>query len=153
MPQFDFTFYISQIFWMCVSFGLLFWAMHKWIMPKIQHLRQQRQQQMSDLLEKAVQIRVEADHLFDRVEQSLQQARMDAEMVISEASVSSQITLQQALKVQQMSYHAQMEELERTVQKEREHAWKGLCESVPMLSESVIQMWSNNTPDQQKEFS
>ena len=153
MPQFDFNFYLSQVFWMCVSFGILFWAMHQWIMPKIVHLRQQRLQRVDGLLEEAQRRRAVGDALFDRIEQSLKQARIDAESVVAEAVMASQKALQQESAIQQAAYHAQMVEVEKNIQKERAHLWDHLHESVPALSESVVQMWSNSTPGLSKESS
>jgi F-type H+-transporting ATPase subunit b len=42
MPQFDTTFFSSQIFWTIVSFVVLFIALSRWVLPRIAEILQKR---------------------------------------------------------------------------------------------------------------
>lgn len=145
MPQFDFTFYFSQIFWMCISFGMLFWVMHVWIMPKMIYLRDQRIQKVTSILQHAEKIREQGHSLFNEVEKSLDQARIDAKKIISDALSTSQIEINQALMHEQAAYHAQLENILKTIELEREEAWIKINATIPLLSNDMVEKWSKNT--------
>ena len=42
MPQFDVQFFASQIFWLCVCFGILWSAMHFWVVPSVRSIWAER---------------------------------------------------------------------------------------------------------------
>jgi F-type H+-transporting ATPase subunit b len=146
MPQFDASFYFSQIFWMCVAFGLLFWAIQGKVMPILLQLKRERDQKVNFFLEQAASIQATADALFLGTEKILQQARSDAKTAVSDALAISRSQVQSALYAHQVSYRAQMEELKRIVESERSHAWKTLHDTVPELCDSVIEKWSASLP-------
>lgn len=150
MPQFDFSVYFSQIFWMCVSFGLLFWAMHRCVMPKITQLRHQRHERRRSVLQHAQDWHERTEVLLQEVEEKLRQARGDASKIVSDALAISEKQLQESLYAHQQSYHAQMEALKKTIESERVQAWKTLYDSVPELSETVIKKWSQKNLHQEK---
>ncbi|MBM3631930.1 MAG: hypothetical protein FJX00_03030 [Alphaproteobacteria bacterium] len=143
MPQFDFSFYISQVFWMCVSFGLLFWAMQTFLIPKIRQLQQKRADEKNVLLEEAHALLAQAIALEKDTESRRQSARDDAEAVVSQALALCGQRMQSELYAHQSSYLAQLAELEKTIEQERTVAWKTLYDSVPDLCDLLTKKWAN----------
>lgn len=53
MPQFDVQFFASQIFWVCVCFGILWGAMHFWVVPSVQNIWAERSRYLREISEEA----------------------------------------------------------------------------------------------------
>ena len=42
MPQLDFSSYPSQLFWLAVSFTLLYWILAGFVLPRLEHIQKKR---------------------------------------------------------------------------------------------------------------
>ncbi|PPE03356.1 hypothetical protein [Holospora curviuscula] len=51
MPQFDSHFFPSQIFWVCACFGVLWVAMHWWIIPRVRSIQAVRSAHLATMME------------------------------------------------------------------------------------------------------
>ena len=56
MPQLDPEFWVSQIFWLTITFGTLFLVLSKFILPRISKNLEQRRLQILENIETAVSI-------------------------------------------------------------------------------------------------
>ncbi|ATX82601.1 ATP synthase F0 subcomplex B subunit [Mariprofundus ferrinatatus] len=63
MPQFDTTFFSSQIFWTIISFVLLFVVLSRWVLPRIASILQERTRLIEQEIEEARQKREEVEEL------------------------------------------------------------------------------------------
>ncbi|MDR3435953.1 F0F1 ATP synthase subunit B' [Telmatospirillum sp.] len=79
MPQFDPTFYATQLFWLCVTFVLLYLLMSTMAMPKIGAVLEERQRRIDDNLDKAGQLKAEAEAAIALYEKALAESRAQAQ--------------------------------------------------------------------------
>lgn len=63
MPQFDIATYYSQIFWLIVTFGLLYIFVYKFITPKAEEIFNNRQTNIQDNITQADALTLEAEKL------------------------------------------------------------------------------------------
>ncbi len=63
MPQFDINIYYSQIFWLIVTFSLLYIFVCKFIVPKIEGVLNNRQSNIQDHIAKADELALEVEKL------------------------------------------------------------------------------------------
>ncbi|MCZ6902074.1 MAG: ATP F0F1 synthase subunit B' [Rickettsia endosymbiont of Ixodes persulcatus] len=63
MPQFDIATYYSQIFWLIVTFGLLYIFVYKLITPKAEEIFNNRQTNIQDNITQADTLTLEAEKL------------------------------------------------------------------------------------------
>lgn len=63
MPQFDTTFFSSQIFWTIISFVVLYLVLGRWILPRITAILNQRTEAIKSEIEDARQQREEVEEL------------------------------------------------------------------------------------------
>ncbi|GAV21243.1 F-type H+-transporting ATPase subunit b [Mariprofundus micogutta] len=63
MPQFDTTFFSSQIFWTIISFLVLFLLLSRWVLPRIAAVLNERTRLINDEIEAARKKREEVDNL------------------------------------------------------------------------------------------
>jgi F-type H+-transporting ATPase subunit b len=63
MPQFDTTFFSSQIFWTMISFIILFMVLSRWVLPRIAAIIQERTHLIEEEIAEAHRKREEMDSL------------------------------------------------------------------------------------------
>lgn len=85
MPQFDPAFFAPQLFWLAVTFLTLYVLMAKVALPKIGTVLDERQRKIDDNLDKAAQLKAEAQAAVAAYEKALAESRAHAHAVIKEA--------------------------------------------------------------------
>lgn len=78
--------FVSQIFWLVVTFGILYYVMDRKILPRMTGVMEERQEKIESDLAKAERLRVEAQEIYDSYQQSLQDGRSQAQKILREAS-------------------------------------------------------------------
>jgi F-type H+-transporting ATPase subunit b len=86
MPQFDPTFYASQLFWLYVSFGLLFVLLSVIAIPRIDAVLENRRITINDNIDKAEILRTEAHALLQHYENALIDSHLQAKKIKLEDS-------------------------------------------------------------------
>ena len=89
MPQLEqIATFPSQVFWLVTSFLVLFVIMWRIAVPKITDALEARQKRIDNNLERAAELKKEAEAAIETYEKSLAKARSDAENVIAKANAS-----------------------------------------------------------------
>jgi F-type H+-transporting ATPase subunit b len=78
-PPFDSTYFASQLLWLAISFGLLYWLMSRVALPRIQGILADRQATIARDLDEASQLQAKADAAAANYEQSLANAKAKAQ--------------------------------------------------------------------------
>ena len=84
MPQLNPEFWISQIFWLTLSFGFLFIILSKFILPKISGNLEMRKSQILDNIETAEKQREESENKIKEFEKLILDCKNEAKALISE---------------------------------------------------------------------
>ena len=84
MPQLDFLTYPGQIFWLVVSFFLIYFLMSFSVLPKIRGVLQNRKFRKENDLEKAKEYKREAEAILDEYETLLGETKKKAKARIEE---------------------------------------------------------------------
>ncbi|GAA0595818.1 F0F1 ATP synthase subunit B' [Caenispirillum bisanense] len=86
MPQFDPTSFPSQLFWLVVTFVVLYVLISRFAIPRIGDVMEQRQKMMDDDLDRAAQLKAEAENAVQTYEKALAEARAKAHEVMKAAT-------------------------------------------------------------------
>ena len=78
MPQLNPEFWISQIFWLIITFGVLYLVLSKFILPKISANLEFRKSQISDNIEAADRQREESEMKLKEYEEIISKSRIEA---------------------------------------------------------------------------
>ena len=78
MPQLNPEFWISQIFWLVVTFGLLFIVLSKFILPKISNNLETRKSQILENIETAEKQREEAEIKLKEFDKIINESKVEA---------------------------------------------------------------------------
>lgn len=84
MPQLDSSTFASQIFWLAITFLALYALMAKVGLPKVSAVIMERRSRVDGDLERAAQMKAEADAVLGAYERSLADARAEAQATLKE---------------------------------------------------------------------
>jgi len=90
MPQLNPEFFVSQLFWLVVTFSFLLVFLWRISLPRIGNVLDKRERKISEDLTAAKELQAEAEKIQDIIENQLKQARADASEMIKSSSVSLQ---------------------------------------------------------------
>ncbi len=85
MPQLDPEFWISQIFWLVLTFGLLYIILSKFILPGISKNLENRKSQIVENIETADNQRLESEKLNKEYERVILDSKLKAKSIINNA--------------------------------------------------------------------
>ena len=85
MPQLDLSTFPSQVFWLAVIFVLLYLLMSRVALPRVAALIDARKARIEGDLERAAQMKTEAEAVMAAYERSLADARAQAQATLKEA--------------------------------------------------------------------
>ena len=85
MPQLNPEFWISQIFWLIITFGILFIVLTKVILPKISDNLETRKSQILENIETADKQKEESQKKIDEYEKIILDSKLKAKSYFNEA--------------------------------------------------------------------
>jgi len=85
MPQLDPEFWLSQIFWLVITFGILYLVLSKLILPKISDNLETRKSQVLDNLELAEKQRNESEAKLKEFDNIILKSKIDSKNLFNES--------------------------------------------------------------------
>ena len=90
MPQLDPEFFVSQLFWLVVTFSFLFFFLWKVSLPRISSVLEKRENKINNDIETAKQLQIEAEKIQDQIEQKLYDSKEQNFSLIKNSTVNLQ---------------------------------------------------------------
>ena len=119
MPQLNPEFFVSQLFWLIVTFSFLLVFLWRISLPRIGNVLEKRERKISEDLTAAKELQVEAEKIQDTIETQLKQARADASDMIKTSSLSLQDKAQVELTKLDKELDAKIEQSAETIEKNK----------------------------------
>ena len=85
MPQLNPEFWVSQIFWLTITFGILYIVLSKLILPKISDNLELRKSQISDNIEAADKQREESETKLKEYDDVISKSKTEAKNIFNQA--------------------------------------------------------------------
>ena len=85
MPQLNPEFWVSQIFWLLITFGILYLVLSKLILPKISKNLESRKSQISENIEAAEKHRENSDSKLKEYDDIILKSKLKANNIFKEA--------------------------------------------------------------------
>ena len=85
MPQLNPEFWVSQIFWLIITFGILYIVLSKFILPKISANLEFRKSQISDNIEAADKQRKESESKLIEYDEIILKSKTEAKNIFNQA--------------------------------------------------------------------
>jgi F-type H+-transporting ATPase subunit b len=129
VPQIDVSTFASQIVWLIISFGTLYYLLSRKGLPRISEILEARQDRIAADLDRAQRLRREAEEALDSYREVIAEAQSQAQAVITEtqARLQSEAAARQAeldadLAKQLSEAEARIAEAKRSALRELEDA-------------------------------
>ena len=94
MPQLNPEFFVSQLFWLVVTFSFLLIFLWRISLPRIGNVLKKRERKINEDLAAAKELQLEAEKIQESIENQLKQARSDASELIKNSSTALQDKVQ-----------------------------------------------------------
>lgn len=147
MPQLDISTFSTQIVWLVISFAALFLIMWRVAVPRISDALEQRQTRLDDNLNKAAELKKEAEAAIEAYEKSLSEARETAHSVIAETN--AMLAAESATKDAELSAQVKsmLSESEASIAKATEEAMSNVREVAEEVATAAAERLLGETVD------
>ena len=139
LPQLDLTTYPSQVFWLVISFVVLYFLVAKLAMPRIAEVLEERQERIEDDLDKAETLKKEAYQVRIEYEKALSAAREKAQEATRHAQEEIAKRSAEAESAAQVKVTVMLEEAEKRIAASKTGAEGKLGDPLSSLERSVAQ--------------
>ena len=139
MPQLEQTeFFISQLFWLVVTFSFLFVFLWRVSLPRIGNVLEKRERKISEDLATAKELQVEASKIQETIETQLKQARTDALEMIKSSSNSLQDKANAELIKLDKELDAKIDESAKVIEKSKSQSAEQIKEQIHEITKLTI---------------
>lgn len=142
------------LFWMILSFGVVFFVLAKFGFPVITRMVEERRQFVEKSLEAAKEANAKLSDIQNESKAILQQAREEQMKILNEAAAAKEQIISDAKGQAQTEAQKLLEEAKRQIRLEKEAAIREVRGEIALLSvdiaEKVLRGKMENTPDQMK---
>ena len=139
----------SQIFWLIVTFGFLYWMMKRYILPRITEVLEQRRDKIDDDLVRAEKVKAEAEAVLATYERSMAEAREQAGQRLRAASDEAKAEAARRLDTFAKELSARTAEAEAGISRAKEAAMQEIAAVATGSAASVTEKLIGIQPDQQ----
>ena len=119
MPQLNPEFFVSQLFWLVVTFSFLFVFLWKVSLPRIGNVLEKRDRKIGEDLAAAKELQAEAEKIRDSIENEIKKARSNASDMIKTSTISLQEKAQGELIKLDAELDLKIEESAKTIEKSK----------------------------------
>ena len=139
LPQLDFTTFPSQIFWLAVTFFVLFHLMNKIALPRIASVLEERADAIADDLDRAEEFKRKAGEAEAAYQQALADARTAAQGIVAETRAEIQKDVDAAMAKADAEISARAGESEKRIREIRDSAIAAVAEVANDTAVAVIE--------------
>ena len=133
MPQLNPEFFVSQLFWLVVTFSFLFVFLWRVSLPRIGNVLEKRERKITEDLTAAKELQAEASQIQEEIEKQLKQARTDSSEMIKSSSIALQDKAQTELKKLDKELETKIDESAKAIDKSK-------SESVSQIQDQIHQI-------------
>jgi len=139
MPQLNPEFWISQIFWLIITFGILYVVLSKLILPKISANLELRKLQISDNIEAADKQREESEIKLREYDEVISRGKVEAKSIYNQARERALKDINAKREVLDKQIGEEVKKAEEEINKLRLEAPKKINEIAKETSFELIQ--------------
>ena len=138
MPQLNPEFFVSQLFWLVVTFSFLFVFLWRVSLPRIGNVLEKRERKISEDLSAAKELQAEASKIQETIENQLKQTRADASEMIKSSTISLQDKAQVELNKLDKELEAKIDESAKAIETSKSQLVSQIQEQVHEITRLTI---------------
>ena len=142
LPQMDISTFPSQIFWLIVTFSILYVFMWKFAIPKLRITIEERRDKISNDINEAEKLKSEAEEILNKYKSKMTSSNQDAVKIIAEAKKQSDEYTEKVKRDNKSKVNAMIEEsnikIAEQEKKSKSEIEKATLETIKSISEKFI---------------
>lgn len=150
LPQFDPTWFASQVFWLVISFAVLYMIFAKKTLPEISSVIENRKNHIDSDLETAEKLTSEADAVHDSYQASLTKARMDAADAIKTVENNTKMKANDAIESFRLKADKELKAAEKNIEASKDSALLEMNDVAARAAASAVEKIIGINPDKSK---
>lgn len=137
-PPFDGTTFASQLLWLAITFGLLYYLMSKVALPRIAGILEDREDRRAGDLAEAERLKRETDEAIASYEQALAEARNNAHGIARSTREKLEAEVESKRAAAEDGLKAKLEKAEAEISQIKQSAMAGVDEIASEAAELVV---------------
>ena len=143
MPQLNPEFYLSQIFWLIVTFSFLFFILWKISLPRISSILEKRENKINNDIEEAKQLQTEAEEIQNQIDQKLKNTREKTETLIRNSTINLQNKSSQELLNLENKLNAIIDDSQKIIENNKKKSLKLIDDQIYEVTKLTISKLSS----------
>ncbi len=146
LPQLDASTWPSQLFWLAITFGVLYWLMSTIFLPRLGAALEERRDRIADDLDKAAESRRMAEEAEASYNRSLADARARSQALAAAARDEAGAEIASAQKAAETSLAARTAAAEARIAAMKASAAAKVMEAAGDTTRAIVEALINETP-------
>ena len=143
MPQLNPEFFVSQLFWLVVSFSFLLVFLWRISLPRIESVLDKRERKINDDISAAKKLQEEAEEIQKKIDERLQKARLENNDFIKNTSISLQEKINNELDKIEKNLDKKIEESENVIKKNKNESIEQIYDQIQEITRLTLSKISN----------
>jgi F-type H+-transporting ATPase subunit b len=146
-PPFESQNFLSQLLWLALAFGLLYYLMAKVALPRIESILQDRSNRLASDLDEAQRMKAEADAAGEAYEKSLRDAQNQAQGIAQEARAKLAAESDARRKAKEEELNAKLAASEATIRERTAAAMSSVRDIAGETASTIVERLTGTAPD------
>ena len=138
MPQLNPEFWFSQILWLIITFGLLFFVLSKFILPNISSNLENRKSQILNNIEKADEQRKESEVKLKEFDKIINDSKVQAKNIINDTKKKISNEINNKKKLLEEEINSEIESIEKEINELKKRSPKTINQIAVSTSSDLL---------------
>jgi len=143
VPQLDPEFFVSQLFWLVVTFSFLLFFLWKVSLPRIGSVLEKRENKINNDIEAAKQLQIEAEKTQDQIEQKLHDSKEQTISLIKNSTVNLQKKASEELSKLDNELNNKIEKSAKVIENNKKESLKHIHEQIHEITKLTLSKLSS----------
>ena len=143
MPQLNPEFFVSQLFWLVVTFSFLLLFLWKVSLPRIGSVLDKRENKINNDIETAKQLQIEAEKIQDQIEQKLHDFKEQNISLIKSSTVNLQNKDSKELSKLDNELNKKIEKSAKVIENNKKESLKQIYEQIHEITKLILSKLSS----------
>ncbi len=143
MPQLDPEFFVSQLFWLVVTFSFLFLFLWRVSLPRIGSVLEKRENKINNDIKMAKQLQIEAEKIQDQIDQKLHNSKEQNFSLIKNSALNLQNKASEELSKLDNDLNKKIEESAKVIENNKKESLKQIHEQIHEITKLTLSKLSS----------
>jgi F-type H+-transporting ATPase subunit b len=138
MPQLNPEFFLSQLFWLVVTFSFLLFFLWKISLPRISEVFKKREIKINNDIQTAKKLQAEAEEIQSKIDKQLHAARNQAARLIKESTINFQNNAADKLKNINNELTKKIDESAKIINENKRNALENIDKQIQEIAKLTL---------------